>query len=1063
MVLAASEGTFLTAAGAEELEETENLLLAHTAGHDSNPQPHGPEADKLKDAASDLPTTLRLPDEAHLCESRQESLQALTAEPSESLPGNIGGQRKTSSPLRGKLRALREGPVVRSRSGGKSSRLDDKQLAKAQFRQKAGYYSTMPVAPGCHFWKALAERGEEHLARPPLQGLQVPFVETLVCAAGCEKVLFSPSATGVEPVCGEKASTQFLQHADAWSTEVAMAMSAQKIPTVLRKTPEPLAGKSLSTAIEFQELQYTIVRPLEDGDVIVYQRFVLPRADAPPSLLRIVWRDGMVARGFRIKARHSPGEAENKGLDITAQWTVSSAIKGAMAIELKAVPPKAEDILQKIVQFMQSFFRMRYEQVVIDLVQDRDGAYHFIQVKSFTPLQQWLDTHRLAICDVPKKQAKSAKSAAGMRTAMLPFEAKDAPDSAYTPAVPSRAPKPVYREPIINCGMCCCTCPKSRATKRITPKMMLETEHHLRKRGIKLFRGGRLRTFRLSSSTIVCDTCWALFLAESELQAVEAQLAVAVGINAAAEAFREDFVPFSGIVDPVPLQQLQRDEAEAIRPKAQRLDSTVGEGTSYLALANVADNPLDATSTACSGRPASQMRRSGVAVQPKTNVCTDEKDLAADKPHLQPAPCNVLQWRLLIYIDRLMDTDIDIMRLGKLSHGKLCLQMEMPWGWHEDIPLSVSAGSAEGEVLIAKATVHYVFSDPATSFPLHTFLSEVQPCFNLVWKGQLPEDLPGERTLPTRQLKRPSIFASSTPKDSDLKVHPLLSGTVSLARMLESPDSFLAESWVKLFSEDLDRQSSLRLTLGLVADKVISSDYVVLQQSHEDAWVPARPYFSSDLLPTTWMAIIKSGRRRPNTSQGASACEEDQPPLLRRSSSSARRRAVASGQMSGSTFRREEARGSMPLRNGMLLVAPRPTTEAKAVVAVKQAANQLRRASTVSTLASTAAPSPRRRSLAATTEDQMSHPSGSRPSSAPLSRPWSAGSLPAQGSALRLSRPWSAESSNQRRSTSCSARSRHSSADRATCQAASKQPSILEADVASDDLWEESRPEPNEA
>mmetsp|Transcript_6426 Transcript_6426/g.15582 ORF Transcript_6426/g.15582 Transcript_6426/m.15582 type:complete len:1041 (-) Transcript_6426:49-3171(-) len=1032
----ADEGTFLTAPCADELEETEDLLMEHTAG---------------KATTAELQATLRPPAEE----------QSLLVETPKALPApNSTGQQSSGSQLRGKLRALRNyGPCPGN--SGRVSKLDEKLYLKAQFRHKDDYYRTFPLAPGCFFWRAVAERGEEQLTKTQLQNLQVPFVETLVCAGGVERVLFSPSPEGVKLILGEKATSLFLQHADQWSNEAVSR--TLKTPSVLRKSPEGNPGRSLSTVIEYQELQYSVTKPTDLNDVMVFQRFVLPRAEAAPSLLRLAWRDGMVARGFRIKARLSPAEAEAHGLDVTAQWTVSSSVKGATAIELRSVPPQAEEVLNRMAHFLQCFFHMRYEQVVIDLVQDRIGEYHFVQVKSFTPLQQWLDNH-LAICDVkPVPAKKGKKSAAGMRTAVLVAE-KDimVSNDAYTPAQSSRAPKPVYREPIVTCGMCSCTCPKSRATKRITPKMMLETEHHLRKRGVKLFRGGRLRTFRLCSTTLVCDTCWALFLAESELQTIEAQLAVAVGITAAAEAFKEDFVPFSGIVDPVPLHQLQANDPQTLKPPRRKASkdgnsSEANEGRRY-ALTDGSAKPSESAR-----RPASTLRQSGSAVQPRTNMCAD--DVAQDAPHLRPAPSNILQWRLFVYLDRLMDTDPDIMKLGKSHLGKLCLQMEMPWGWHQEMPLVIAPDTSDGEVPISKAVVHFVFSDPAATFPLHNFLSEVQPRFSLVWRGRLPKDRPQEemtssRSQPARQLKRPSTLSTATPREeAGLKAHSLLSGNISLARMLESPHHFVAESWVKLFSEDLCRQASLRLTLGLVTDKVVSSDYVVLEPVHEEAWVPAKPYFSSDLLPTTWMAIIKSGQRRGKAARaGDDAAETANAPAAAQPTL---RRAASTGALAGTAFKRQASPATAPLRSGALLLAPRPSAEARAVaVAVKQANPGLRRSSTISTVASVGgSPSSRSRSFVATTEDPSS-----RPSSAPRSRPWSASSLPAQGSSARMtaqSRPWSAETYTQRRSVSASTRSRPCSAERGLL-GVSQQHSILEAELDPDCLLEESQLEASE-
>merc|ERR1719214_149152 len=87
----------------------------------------------------------------------------------------------------------------------------------------------------------------------------------------------------------------------------------------------------------------------------------------------------------------------------------------------------------------------------------------------------------------------------------------------------------------------------------------------------------------------------------------------------------------------------------------------------------------------------------------------------------------------------------------------------------------------------------------------------------------------------------------------------LFTGSCSLSQMLENKEDFRTQTLLMLFSREYG-SCHLKVTLGLKKDHPISTQYTMLRPIQE-AWVPTRPYFTSDPLPVTWIDCIVDGSR----------------------------------------------------------------------------------------------------------------------------------------------------------------------------------------------------------
>jgi hypothetical protein len=697
----------------------------------------------------------------------------------------------------------------------------NKKLKAALFQHKeSNYYECLPVKPCTGWFGALFEKvsnNQSRLTKSLLSVLDASVLETLCFVYG-DKMLLRNSDSGLSVSIGDEALAEFLEHAQVWNA------SCDGCPIVVQKKSSGGCGNTC-TPMDLVELKASLQRVSADDDYVVFQRFLPPRVRGCPSFVRIAWRDALAPKGFRFKSETSPEHLHAAGLDDkAAKWIVSAAMPGTQVTELRSIPSSAFRIADQVAHFTQTVFGLQLTQFVVDCLQDEHGNYYFVQVKSFTAQTQWLRRIRSA-ASIPKQDWQGH-----LRTAPMSSN-NDNPEpkrrSSSTPGKKTIVPTAV-------CSMCTCKMPLARLSKRMTPKMMLETEHHLRRRNIQLFHVARVRGMGLSDLCAVCDACWSLYLAESELCRAEVRLAKSVGINVTGDACDEAYVPFGGVLSSVRSTKAQADFGgvhkmhdpfrihdplpAAPQPQLSHSAATAAQG-------DVKDSQWPIA-----------LRRGGEAI-----VYSEDRNL---QPVTSPVPPAVLQWRMMIHVNRLMDIAAglrDIVESSsettpssakRMSKGSLTLRVEVPWQPETSRDIQLQPFGPQDDLSIQSTSVHYIFTDPAVHHPLHDFLHQ--------------------------SLVKCTLLISDASREVAPK-QELLTGHLSLDRMADSiSDGFLAQNWV-MFCKHSKSQCQLKMTLGLVCDHTVSSEYVALRR-YADAFVPAKPFFSSEVLPPTWTASIQGDK-----------------------------------------------------------------------------------------------------------------------------------------------------------------------------------------------------------
>lgn len=743
-----------------------------------------------------------------------------------------------------------------SLSSGPQGRL----LHKATFPQKeANYYDGFPVKPAAGWFQSLfaylVDKGnlESKSTQSMLASTDLSLVETMCVFEGA-KIMLGSTEKGIVVRSHEEVAAEFLQHAQAWH-----AAAQGRHPIVVEKRKQG-AQLNRSRAMDLSEFQSSLIRLGSTEDCLIFQRFVPPRTNAGPSMLRIAWRDSMAPRGFRLKlawpTEEPHSEAGSAGLRPT-HWLASSEVPGTQAVELKSIHPQAARIAEQVAHFTQTIFHIQLKQLVVDLLQDADGSHHLVQVKSFTPQQQWLCRLRSSAVDESRADdwmsnlrgsvgdsGNRRRSYTGLRgVSSSPRNSTSRPSSAKRASMVRTAA----------CAMCSCSQPTSKLTKRMTPKMMLETEHHLRKRGLQLFHVGRVRAMRLSQACPVCEACWSLYLAEMELCNTETRLARSVDIHLQGQAVDEAYVPFGGVLAAVRTENQQIDFSGCHRhhDTFRIYDPLPSPAPSLL-------KEMGSNSEVNADDSGSAPRRGGEAIT--------YADRSA--PVLEPVPPVVLQWRMLIHINRLVDIVPELQALSGScasinNPGDLRLRLDVPWATRpHDFALPQFKGNL---VEMSESTVHFLFTETGQRPPLHRFFANSTLRFSLLLVGGESldaecgnsaggADAAGGHARPADRGSRHGHRAG----DGAQRPRQLFTSELSLQRMGDSPDGFLAQTWV-IFCSPQTKMCQLKVTIGLVCDHTVSTEYVALRR-YLDTWVPVRPYFSSDVLPMTWIASIKGDR-----------------------------------------------------------------------------------------------------------------------------------------------------------------------------------------------------------
>lgn len=112
------------------------------------------------------------------------------------------------------------------------------------------------------------------------------------------------------------------------------------------------------------------------------------------------------------------------------------------------------------------------------------------------------------------------------------------------------------------CHMCGLKHPKHELTKVVNQRMMLETQHHMRKRGLDIFSFPHAGRLQLSCSYPVCSLCYSLYLAEKEL--IQAELDLAQALQQPLPHKDPTFFSFLGVLDAIQVRGRGPSTATAI-------------------------------------------------------------------------------------------------------------------------------------------------------------------------------------------------------------------------------------------------------------------------------------------------------------------------------------------------------------------------------------------------------------------------------------------------------------------------------------------------------------------
>mmetsp|Transcript_51962 Transcript_51962/g.137470 ORF Transcript_51962/g.137470 Transcript_51962/m.137470 type:complete len:1137 (+) Transcript_51962:167-3577(+) len=735
-------------------------------------------------------------------------------------------------------------------------------VVKAMFEHDDDqYYEGLPVKPCMDWWARIFKSRPFHQARSALEGLDVLIPETII-TLGADRA----DLRNVKGRAGVHASMSFDRDPMfARFQSVVQGEAVHRHPVAVCKRKKPAANKitgkfSPSNNIEALTTEAFRNKFGEPGqeDNSGYQQFVYTKT-GKPSVIRVAWRDTMKPTGFVISSQFLPSTAQAVGMDLAHSFCASmdNRLPPPKNPSLAIEKPTADDevhrmtvsifpligrqadeggiVAAKIARFTQNYFGIRLKQLVVDLIRDCDGNLVFLQVKSFT-------VHELANLD---------------SVAFLPRQ-DDVLGLEDDVALPSHGGEKVAAElHIAECPVCCCTYHRTELVKRMSMRMMLELEHHLRKRGVNVLTIRRIRLEKLTHTFKVCDMCWSLYVAENELMDVERRMAVAVGILPPDSNVRSH-TQFPGLFDSLAVQPgAVQDPTRVLRSRdvlnlleSRRFVDKQEQGGSEEA--------------GVSGIPGKgkTLLAIGDGTVPKGTIPTDYRGGEAlsrptnEEPPAHPMPAMVHEWRLMLFLHTLDDIPGVIAAKQRGSHLVFKFRM-LGKTTSMDLPVLSKRDDVDGRekelwnCLLSRMFVHYLFSSQPR---LQTVFTEGSIDF---WITEV------KATEPQNSVISRGMLHSSSPSGPRLAcgvVSPVeevvAQGSCSLARM-EGKDEFNQPTYVLLFSQSFGT-CQLKITLGLQRERLVHSRYL-LSEPFSDAFIPTQAYWNASTMPDAWLDCVMGG------------------------------------------------------------------------------------------------------------------------------------------------------------------------------------------------------------
>mmetsp|Transcript_62093 Transcript_62093/g.133962 ORF Transcript_62093/g.133962 Transcript_62093/m.133962 type:complete len:1137 (-) Transcript_62093:80-3490(-) len=771
--------------------------------------------------------------------------------------------RKTVAPV---LLALTDG-IDASKSAAQSGLAppsNRRTVIKAMFEHGDDqYYESLPVKPCMDWWVRIFKLRPFHQARSALEALDVLIPETIITlGADRANVRNVKGRAGVHASMSFERDTMFSRF-----QSVVKGEAAQRHPVAVCKRKKPAASKitgkfSPSNNIEALTIEAFRNKFGEPGqeDNSGYQQFVYTKT-GKPSVIRVAWRDTMKPTGFVISSQFLPSTAQAIGMDLAHSFCASmdNRLPPPKNPNLAIEKPTADDevhrmtvsifpligrqadeggvVAAKIAKFTQNYFGIRLRQLVVDLIRDLDGNLVFLQVKSFT-------VHELANLDA---------------VSFLPRQ-DDVLGLEDDVAVASHVGEKVSAElHIAECPVCCCTYHRAELVKRMSMRMMLELEHHLRKRGVNVLTIRRIRLEKLTHMFKVCDMCWSLYVAENELMDVERRMAVAVGILPPDSTVRAH-TQFPGLFDSLAVQRgAVQDPTRVLRSR---------DILNLLESRRFVDKQEQGGSedVGVSGLPAKTNTLLAIGDGPvlKGTIPTDYRGGEAlsrptdEEPPAHPMPALVHEWRLMLFLHTLDDIPGIIAAKQRGSH--LVFKFRMLGNTTSmDLPVLSKRDDVDGRekelwnCMLSRMFVHYLFSSQPR---LQTVFTEGSIDF---WITEVKAAEP-----PHSVISRGMLHSSSPsgPRLASGVVAPMeevvAQGSCSLARM-EGKDEFNQPTYVLLFSQSFGT-CQLKITLGLQRERLVHSRYL-LSEPFSDAFIPTQAYWNASTMPDAWLDCVMGGAK----------------------------------------------------------------------------------------------------------------------------------------------------------------------------------------------------------
>ncbi|KAF4679177.1 hypothetical protein FOZ62_002098, partial [Perkinsus olseni] len=440
---------------------------------------------------------------------------------------------------------------------------DLKFLEKIHFAPpSADYYDSFPMKPGVDYLGSLARFRDLERMQLMLGQLRVRWPKTW-CFCGLDTYLFnsSPKKDGIT------VEYDFDRESEAVRISKLERELDKAAPAFVFKQRSYGANSHLQrTATTALNLNNALVRLQEAGggqSTQLLQRFIRG-AGEQACITRVCYRCKYPRKpvGYSIANGYTPSDLEDPNSDhndLTQQCCASTetSVPGGLVVFKRSsgsALEEAAEVAERMLRFSESYFMLKLEWIVVDVLTDGEEKLWCLQVKSF----------RVAsVCRPPRRSLARPKedptSPNGkLQLALLGQETEEQEGVGGTATeLEKRRAKALGAsvKPRLTCSLCRCTMGTQFQT--MTGRMLLWLWHSLRAREVHVFpplqSSALASTSHLTNSHRVCQLCWSVFLAEKELWKAHRAIARVVTNMEPPGGDNDDNFDFVGLLEDLPL------------------------------------------------------------------------------------------------------------------------------------------------------------------------------------------------------------------------------------------------------------------------------------------------------------------------------------------------------------------------------------------------------------------------------------------------------------------------------------------------------------------------------